>query len=289
MRIIRATYGGREITGLIQARVSNSRLHLKVNNDICGDPKPGVVKHLDLEWESNGVIHSESWKEGTICSLPRTGLRKLGIFYSNNHNPKTFKTIELALKRIEIAAAGKAEILTCLWNPINSNPFTDIRSWYQQSSHLNQVLQIMQLLYTAREMGEYDYVSFLEHDCLYPQGYFDYPDFEPGTVLCNMNYMGLCTSGWQGRGQNDQPASQLTMRFSDAISHFEKVLPNALVRNSGLVEPQVKIQNWHCQNPSIHVNHGHHFTSHFSIYRTDNPIQHNLYWGDSRDYSYLFE
>lgn len=283
MEIKSVTYGGRDITELIQSKVHNNSLLIKVNNDIIGDPQPGIVKWLEVEYEINGELKKDKWKENTICSLPKSSNNRLGIFYSNNHNSIIFPTIQKSLQSIKKASENKADILTCMWFPFQNNPFPEIISWYQSSSHLNQTLQIMQLLYTAKEMGNYDYVSFLEHDCLYGEGYFDYDDFEEGTIIANMNYIGVHKNGWQDRGQNDKPHSQLTMRFNDAINHFQSILPNALVRNSGLVEPQTQIKEWNAVNPSVHVNHGFHFTSHYSIYR-NGSYENHPYWGNYKDY-----
>jgi hypothetical protein len=288
MRILSAKYGDQDITNLLNTRLINDSLLLSVNNDICGDPNPGVVKQLHVTWEYEGTIDNDSWKEGTICSIPKSRNTKLGIFYTNNHERKTFATIDKSLAEIKRAANGKADIFTCVWNRIPSNPFPEVLSWYKQSAHLTQVLQILQLLYTANELGRYIYVSFLEHDCLYGEGCFDYPEFDEGTVLCNMNYMGLCINGWQQRNQDDKPFSQITMRLTDAIKHFEHILPNAIVRNSGLVEPQIYITEWRSIVPTIHVNHGFHFTSHYSIYKRENPSKDIPYWGQSTNYQYLF-
>jgi hypothetical protein len=152
---------------------------------------------------------------------------------------------------------------------------------------LNQILQVLQLLYTAKQSGDYKYVSFLEHDLVYAEGYFDYPDFDEG-ILANMNYIGMNKEGYQPRGQNDKPTSQLTMLFEDAIKHFESLLPNALVTNSGLLEPQLKMNEWNSEHPNIHINHGSHFTSHFSIYRKDNVFNEHPYWGEHSKYLHLF-
>ena len=99
-----------------------------------------------------------------------------------------------------------------------------------------------------------------------------------------MNYIGVCKGGWQKRNQDDKPLSQITMRFDDAVKHFESILPNAILTNSGLVEPQLKIDEWVSENSSVHVNHGHHFTSHFSIYSKDNLLQDHPYWGNCSKY-----
>ena len=106
--------------------------------------------------------------------------------------------------------------------------------------------------------------------------------------MTNMNYIGLRKEGWQGRKQNDEPLSQMTMTFSDAIDHFHTVFQNALVTNSGLLENQnLKRSQWHCDNPAVHVNHGFHFTSHYSIY-SDDYKDINDYWGNKDNYTYLF-
>jgi hypothetical protein len=164
MKIINANYGGTDCTDVVKSKINGDKLILKVSNDIIGDPIPGTVKYLTVTYEVDGVEKSESWQEGTICSLPKTELKRLGIFYSNNDNSKIFPTIKQSLDSIAKAADGKADIITCMWNPFEGNPFQEIISWYRSQSHLNQLLQIMQCLYTAREIKEYDYVSFLEHD-----------------------------------------------------------------------------------------------------------------------------
>lgn len=148
----------------------------------------------------------------------------------------------------------------------------------------------MQLLYLAKDMGNYEYVSFLEHDVLYPESYFDFPDFERGNVLTNMNYGGVNKDGWQKRLQNDEPFHQMTMRFEDAIEHCERILPNALKTNSGNIETDYlnRIQ-WTCLNEAIHINHGVHFTSHNCIYDKKEPYQIHPYWGEHSNFTELFK
>lgn len=215
---------------------------------------------------------------------------KLGIFYSNNYIPQTYPTIKKSLDTIKISAAGKVDILTCMWNHEPDNPFPELIAHFKSSSHLNQLLQIMQLLYHAKEIKNYEYVSFLEHDVLYPEQYFDYPEISEGEVYTNMNYMGICRNGWQSLGQLDQPFHQMTMRFSDAIKHCEFILSNALVRNSGIIEPRnLERKIWYSKNPPVHINHGYHFTSHFNVYRKDDIFQDHPYWGSFENYKYLFE
>jgi len=290
MRIIKATYGGVDCTKEVQDKAVNNKLVIRADNNIIGDPKVGIVKELEINIiDDQGIERSVKVREGALVILPETKVDRLGIFYSNNNNIKIYPAISKSLDTIKISSEGKADIVTCMWQPMPGNPFLEIKSWYTSYSHLNQLLQIMQSLYIAKEMGAYKYVSFLEHDVMYPEGYFDYPDFENGTILTNMNYGGLNTSGWQVRGQNDEPFHQMTMHLEDAIKHCEAILPNALRTNSGMIESQTyKREQWLCKNEAIHINHGHHFTSHNSIYKRSNQYATHPYWGRYTKYLDLF-
>lgn len=287
MKILEAKYGNKECTKEVQAKVLNDSLRLRVDNSIIGDPLIGQVKYLWVKYELKGKQLEGKWKEGSFCIISSVKHKRLGIFYSNNNKPETQATIIKSLDTIRIAAEGKADILTCMWQPQEANPFQEYIAWTKTYSHLNQLLQIMQLLYIAKETGKYESVSFLEHDVLYPEDYFDYQTPKRGQLLCNMNYIGMSKGGFQDRKQNDQPFHQMTMRFTDAIKHCENILANALIRNAGMIEPELQRTNWQTKNPSVHVNHGHHFTSHYSIY-SDKLKTKNEYWGDIKDYQGLF-
>lgn len=302
MKIVSATYGTKNVIDIINKYFNGERLHVLVGNEIFGDPNHGVLKHLVVKFD-NGLEISES--ENNFLIYPKIKYKKIGIFYTNNTNEKTFDTIEASLKSIEIASLNKADIITCVWNHIPNNPFCEIIAKTKVSSHLNQVLQILQLLYFARLNNKnIKYVSFLEHDCLYPIEYFDYEDFETDSI-CNNNYIGLCENGWQKKRQDDKPLSQVTMNFEKAIKHFECILANAITTNNGSLEPWWQSQktinanpsyldllkwtnsNWSCKNPAVHVNHGYHFTSHFTTF-TKETTEQDFYWGNYRNFSYLF-
>lgn len=83
----------------------------------------------------------------------------------------------------------------------------------------------------------------------------------------------------------------MTMRFEDAIRHCESMLSNALVTNSGLIEPDLGFtrRTWRTKYPAVHINHGMHFTSHFETYKSDDFNENNEYWGSYLDYKGLFE
>lgn len=288
MEIIKATYGGRDCTNEIKGKVVGGKLIVRSDNNICGDPLVGSIKWLEVTALIDGKEVTEKVKEGVILRMPKPNTNRLGIFYSNNINERIYPSIRASLKSIQKAAEGKADILTCMWRREPENPFYETIAWTQTSSHLNQILQVLQLLYTARETGNYKYVSFLEHDLIYAEGYFDYPEFDSG-VLANMNYIGMNKDGYQPLGQRDKPTSQLTMLFGDAIKHFESLLPNALVTNSGLLEPQIPMVEWNAPNPNIHINHGSHFTSHYNVYKKTELFQTHPYWGEHSQYTYFFQ
>lgn len=292
MKIIKATYGGKDCTEILQSKIRGDKLIIHSNNSIIGDPQLGTLKYLIVEVEIDGRIITEKVKEGDLLVLPKSNKERMGIFYSNNTNEKIYPAIRASLESIQIASEGKADIYTCMWRHEEKNPFIEYIAWTNTHSHLNQLLQIMQLLYSARQVHDYKYVSFLEHDVLYPEGYFDYPDFEKGTVYTNMNYMGMNKDGYQLLGQRDEPFHQMTMRMDDAISHCESILANALITNSGMIEPQVpKVvrKKWHSKEPSIHINHGYHFTSHYNVYQKTGIYQIHPYWGNHDKWKYLFE
>lgn len=283
MKVLKATYGGVDCTDKIQSKVNNGKLIVRSNNDIIGDTQPGVVKYLEIEIENENIVSNHSIKEHTLFVFPKSKTNKLGIFYSNNNTPSIYPAIRASLKSVKKAAEGKADIITCMWQQEPENPFPEFIAWTHTSSHLNQLLQVMQLLYQAREIYSYEYVSFLEHDVLYPEGYFDFPDFEEGYVMTNMNYMGINSDGFQPLGQRDEPFHQMTMRFDEAIKHCESILANALIRNAGLIEPQNLVRKqWNCVNPSIHINHGRHFTSHYNVYTRD-IFNYHEYWGEYKN------
>jgi hypothetical protein len=288
MEIINATYGGRDCTDIVKSKVTGERLVIRSSNDLCGDPLVGQVKYLEINWKLDGTEYNEKVREGDLITLPKTFHNKLGIFYSNNNHQTIYPAIDKSLDTIRIAAEGKADIVTCVWNHITTNPFHEVISWNRSSSHLNQLLQILQCIYVGKTIGKYEYVSFLEHDVIYPIGYFDYPDFGGG-ILTNMNYGGVNKDGFQHRGQDDEPMHQMTMRVEDALEHFHDILGNALVTNSGMIESQKMIRTqWRCENEALHINHGSHFTSHFSIYKKYDQYPIHPYWGDIQKYLHLF-
>jgi len=287
MCIIEAKYGDVDVKHIVEKYVKYNNIFLRVDNNTFGfDPSVGVIKYLYVKLKIYDEIKEFKIKEHDYFVITDYNTKKLGIFYSNNIDPKLNPSIYQSLLSIEKAAKNKAEIITNFWFPFKDNPFIETISWTKTSSHLNQVLQILQCLYTAKVYNKYLYVSFLEHDVMYPEGYFDYDDFESECIV-NLNYIGINKNGFQKHIMNQRPLSQMTMRMDYAIDHFYSLLPNTILTNSAIVEPQIKIKTWNCKNPSVHINHGKHFTSHFCTYSKE-TTEYNEYWGDHKQYDNLF-
>jgi len=290
MNIIKAYYGGADCTKELSHKIKGKHLLLYANNNIIGDPLPDVEKQLEIFWSYNNQEFFNCYDEGDLVVLPKLQGTKLGVFYSNNNGRlESNSIINASLKSIKEAAKGEnVDIITCPWYPIPNNPFIEIESQFKIGGFSNIILQILQCLNTAQAMNpNYKYVSFLEHDLLYPKGIFDYPDSE--NTLVNTNYIGMCKKGFQTKQQNDYPLSQLTMPFNRALKHFESIFHNALIYNAGLVEPNTdSIIEWECKYPAVHINYGGHFTSHYNVYSATDTFSEYPYWGDMSQYDYFF-
>jgi Sec-independent protein translocase protein TatA len=281
LRILEATYGSGEdvvdVTAQLQALVRNGRLYFTVSNDLFSDPCLGKLKTLRFTYQLPGDDrrYAHEADEHRIVLLPRTGTKNVGIFYTNQSVPP--KYLSRVLKQLE--KAQNVDILTCPWYPIQDNPFPELEWFYHVPHHLTITLQILKLLHTAREVGSYEYVFFLEHDVLYPEGYFDIDPFSED-VLSNTNYIGLCEDGFQPNRAGQEALHQLAMKLPAAIEHFTSCLPQALTLGGTELEPNGRL--WATRRsaePAVHINHGSHFTSHFEIYSRDEIEKSHPYWG----------
>lgn len=272
LNITCASYGEKNVLDIIQKRIKKDKLVLKVSNDIFGDPMPGVLKNLILN--VNGEI--KVFRENSFVYLPKSLKNKLGIWYSNNNvDNVVYESLQSLVK-----LKDDADILTCVWRPVKDNPFYQAIAKTQSSNHLNIIIQILQLLYVARNRGDYKYVSFLEHDVLYPEGYFNFPDFETG-IMTNMNYKGIYEKGFQKKTVEHEPLHEMTMIFDEAIKHFEKLIKKAIKTQNIFIEPDFNRKQWSCINSAVHVNHGKHYTSHFRIYSKEGEL-FDPYWGEAK-------
>lgn len=294
MNILKATYGDKDVTDIIASRVKKNNLVIQASNSIFGDPQCGVFKKLNISIDQDGSIKEYSCNENEYICIPTLSSNKLGIFCSNNNNKNITNTIIFSLDCIDKISKNKADIITCLWNEEDKNPFLDIKSRITGIyGNLNHQLQILQCLYFAKvNKANYEYVSFLEHDVLYSYGHFDYDDFDEDYII-NDNYIGLNKYGFQKSEQQHRPLSQITMKFDFAIKYFGHNIGLSLVHGHASVEPHwvPKYDSCHKivmnQNPNVHINHGHAFTSHYKSFSKNTYDQDN-YWGHYSQYSNLF-
>lgn len=250
-----------------------ARKHLKVSNALFGDIEVGAKKRLII----NDVdIYQEN--EFFYLGTPKDNL---AILYTNNIAYENI--LNNVIKQIHKISNDRVDVVTCSWYDIPNNPFVNIKSIYQKSHHLTISIQILQCLLFAKERNNYKYVSFLEHDTLYPDDYLLLPD-EDVDVWCNMNYMGMNSKGFQKLKYHHQPMHQISMKFDLAIEHFQKLVMKSISGKDILVEPNdYGITNRYTLNPSVHINTDKFFTSHYICYNEAYSNFHD-YWGYSNSY-----
>lgn len=202
-------------------------------------------------------------------------MSKLGIFYTDNAFPKI---LNLSLEKLKLSSKG-VRIITCVNSHIENNPFEEIIVNNPIRNHYNIIQKILTGIEHAKNTGNYKYVSFLEHDVLYPEGYFDYPEFSESAM--NENYIGICSVGFQKRNQCQNVLHQTTMELEFAIKHFKNLEPKS--RRMGVeLEPNIKTK-FNTLNPSVHINHGRNFTNHYDCYDRVSTVGENEYWGNYSD------
>lgn len=277
LKIISATYGSKNVSEKLNTLINNNKLQVKASNDIFGDPDVGKVKKLSIKYSFNDIEKNVQILENEFIFLPELQNERLGIFYTNNNIDS--KILNKSLNLIDVAAKkNNVDILTSSWQSIPNNPFIEIISKITHSTHFNIAYQILTLLLTAEKYNpNYKYVSFLEHDVFYGEDYFLYDDFNDD-VICNQNFIGF-KDGFQTKIQNDEPLHELTMNFKFALDHFKEVLIGYIIEGT-VLEPKVKYGKWVSKQPSLHINHGKNFTSHYDIYSKKRTKNHP-YWGDS--------
>ena len=281
MKILKATYGGKDCTQVIKSKVKNDKLVIKADNSIIGDPAVGTLKHLRISYRHQGQDKETSGQEGSVVMVPETKTKRLGIFYTNNNASE--KVIEKSLQSIQAASKKfETDIITSVWKPIPNNPFHEIVCNINFGNHFNVAYQISTLLVTASLAKDYETVSFLEHDVLYGEDYFDIKPFTHN-VVCNDNYIGFRKQGFQKKIQLDEPLHELTVKFPYALAHFKNILADSIVMGVNLEPPHVPpYGKRNSKQSSVHINDGPHLTSHYNVFGNTYSKKHP-YWGDTSE------
>ncbi|HLC88339.1 MAG TPA: hypothetical protein VJG66_04795 [Patescibacteria group bacterium] len=73
-KITRASYGvdGKDIdvAQILNSSIKDGKLDIKASNAIAGDPLPGKVKFLEVEYKNEGKVFSKKYKENDVVTLP---------------------------------------------------------------------------------------------------------------------------------------------------------------------------------------------------------------------------
>lgn len=74
LEIIKAEYGSNrksiDITSKLNEKIEDSELHIKVSNNIAGDPDPNVVKTLKIKYLYQGKTYEKEIKENLNLDIP---------------------------------------------------------------------------------------------------------------------------------------------------------------------------------------------------------------------------
>jgi len=79
LKIIKALYGSKDVTTIVQDNVVDDKLDIIVGNILFGDPQPFTTKYLQIEYEINGIVKTKTLTENTPL--------RLNIPKSNNNIP----------------------------------------------------------------------------------------------------------------------------------------------------------------------------------------------------------
>jgi hypothetical protein len=235
---------------------------------------------------------------GEPAKLPERQ-RIVGVWYTDNSAPAPL--LANSLRSIEVAAKQAwrhdVEIVACGWEKPDGLPrgMTFVRfEGERKRSHATIVKQINEALDAGPIM---DVVSFLEHDVLYPQDYFQkvgdaFAGNPTAAVVSNLDYIGLNAQGWQPVKERHEPMHQLSMRWAFAIENMERASKEA-ESGSALLEPQGDRSNWVRLPaspglglmPAVHVNHNAgRFTSHGDVCYAPAISTNHSHWGEHRNF-----
>lgn len=285
VEILCASYGTLDVTLYLKNLVDQGIFQLKVRNETFGsDPNPGTPKMLAINYKIDGHLFCVEQTENTDFNFftrnyPES--ERLGIYYTNNSKPAIIKaTLDNLLS---IWKQKNIDIIVCGFTYIPGYPFHWVESLFKESSHPNIKLMICQCLAKAQQLGRYRFVSFLEHDVLYPSDYFDYPDISSTyTSIMNSNYIGVTKQGYEAFIGNFNVLSQYTCHFDFAVKHFFDSFRSTIETGDGPLEPYARVLTYQGSSPSIHINEQGSFTQHAACF-SHAYYPYSEYWGYYQD------
>ena len=288
---------------------TQDKIHVYATNDLAGDPASGEFKHLTV------TVEGEQFEipEGKVFTWPKQkDINHLVIFYSHV-NPHADKRqgqfVSYCLNHLLNTVPENAVVRGGLIHsyPINHPKFHNYEPMYREGiGHAMIMQQVYRTLLAARHEGltSLEYVSFAEHDNLYPTSHFQFEDFEED-ILVNTHHIGFTQDGFQKEQRSETwPTFAMTMKYDFAIEYFKNRIHSFFEDPSyyGLVEPITEhhyktLNEWtnltrrgltcthkvrKTDEPILHLWNGSHNTSHYQTYPKDEYLNHNTYWGDAQ-------
>jgi hypothetical protein len=242
--------------------------------------------------------------------VPKKRLNLLGIWYSDCTAPTIKKSAQTVKAAAQQTRKHNTTLSAVTWQDFPDNPFDKQGEWQEfegakVKSHATILKQIRQATDGVRQWDgdrwEYpDAVLFLEHDVLYPEDYFDRIGdallANPNApVVSNLDYIGLCDTGWQRVRERHEPLHQLTVRWDHFQQNLKRAEADCDRQGWCLLEPEGDRSNWVRlapvgSMPSVHINYpprkeGQRFTSHGDVcYEPVGYSQWQSHWGPAANW-----
>lgn len=239
-------------------------------------------------------------------------MRLLGVWYTNNAAPEALLGHSLAtIKAAAEQSRHVVEVVTCPHRPVAGNPFREVLADLKgKAGHAAIVQQIDQCIgardymraTSSRGDAGYDAVVYLEHDVLYPPGYFDlmgdaFAKHPGAAVVVNHDYEGLNATGWLKVRERHEPMHQIAMSWNKALQNHARTKAEAEAGQCFLEPDSLPgggpgdRSGWvrlpaRGFAPAVHVNHAHRFTSHGDVvYHQDSGGRTvHPFWGEHKNF-----
>lgn len=179
------------------------------------------------------------------------------------------------------------------WQAIAGLSCQNLISHFQIPSHghLNIILQLMQIVHSVND--SWDYFAFCEHDCLYPDLYFqEISGLLSGSEfrgIASENHIGLRPGGFAKCWYHTQPLFAMVVRRDVMLKALDIKLRECVLNGWCCIEPDDR-SNWLIRKPDekivpiVHVNMettvaNHHLTSHHQFYSMTATTEEHVHWG----------
>ncbi len=311
---VKAVYGTEEhfvdVSDILERQLAaTGRVSIGCGNQLAGDPACGQKKSL------RAIIQDKEFEvpEGRYFIWPsEESADHLVIFYSHV-NPKVDKRqgelVSYCLNHLLNTVPDNVAVRGGLIHsyPVTHPKFYNYTPMYREGiGHAMIMQQIYRTLLAARNEGltSLKYVSFAEHDNLYPTSHFQFEDFEED-LLINTHHIGFTQDGFQKQQEQETwPTFAMTMKYDSAIEYFKNRIqcffesPELFCTIEPLTSHHVTTFNEgiemvrkgltctyklrKTEEPILHLWNGCHNTSHYQTYPKDEYLNHDAYWGDAQ-------